>query len=260
MSSKRVRLITLTGIVLIALIIGAGLLISYLSRDVREIPLPGASTPSSPAETSGIPEDDGLEHVVITKDNVQNVIATLNRPVSYTWSVRIEIMYEGGMTPPYDIRTFVYGDSAAMKISSPGINVNKNVVIAGGRLYIWYDGDKTPYVRPFESPEDGMKSSDEYQMMMTYEDILKLDKSSIKDVGYVEYGSGEYCIYVQYVTELLNYTAKCYISVDSGLLIHAEKYDGNTLIYKMTTSDYSPSEPDLSVFELPDGTNPVSAP
>jgi hypothetical protein len=260
MSSRRVRLITLTGIILIALIIGVSLLVSYLSRDVREIPLPGASASSSPAENSDIPEDNGLEFVVVTKDNVQNVIATLNRPVSYTRSVLIENMYEGGMTPPYDIRASVYGGSTAMKISSPGISVNKNVVIAGDRLYIWYDGDKTPYVRPLESPEDGKRSSDEYQMMMSYEDILRLDKSSIKDAGYMEYGGGEKCIYVQYVTELLRYKVKCYISVESGLLIHAEKYDGDKLIYKMTTSDFSPSEPDLSVFELPDGTNPVSAP
>ena len=260
MSSRRVRVITLTGVLVIVLIIGFSLLINYLSRDIREIPLPGAGASSSSPETSGMQENNGLEHVVVTKDNVQDVIATLDRPVSYTRSVRIEIMYEGGMTPPYEIRTSVNDGATAMKISGSGISANKNIVIAGSRIYIWYDGDKTPYVRPAESPEDEKKSSDEYQMMMSYEDILKLDKSSIKDVGYVEYGSGEYCIYVQYVTELLNYTAKCYISVDSGLLIHAEKYDGNTLIYKMTTSDYSPSEPDLSVFVLPDGTNPVSAP
>lgn len=261
MSSKRVRLISLIGIILIALIIGASLLINYLSKDIREIPLPGASASGGVAEPSGIPEDNGLEYVVITEDNVQNVIATLKRPDYYTRSVQIEIMYEGGVSPPYEIRTSVGNGATALKISSPGISVNKNIVIAGGKVYVWYDGDKTPYVRPAESPEDEKKSSDEYQMMMSYEDILKLDKSSITAAGYMEYGdNGEKCIYVQYVTKLLNYKVKCYISVESGLLIHAEMYDGDTLIYKMTTFDFSRAEPDPSVFELPDGTNPVSAP
>ncbi|NLT14841.1 MAG: hypothetical protein GXY05_10920 [Clostridiales bacterium] len=261
MSSRRVRVITLTGVLVIALIIGFSLLINYLSRDIREIPLPGAGASSSSPETSGMQENNGLEHVVVTKDNVQDVIATLDRPVSYTRSVRIEIMYEGGMTPPYEIRTSVNDGATAMKISGSGISANKNIVIAGSRIYIWYDGDKTPYVRPAESPEDEKKSSDEYQMMMSYEDILKLDKSSITAASYMEYsGNGEFCVYVQYVTELLHYKVKCYISVESGLLIHVEKYDGDMLIYKMTTSDFSRSEPALSAFELPDGTNPVSDP
>ena len=259
MSSKRVRLISLTGIILILLIIGASLLVNLLSKDTREIPLPDTSASGSPAETAGVTASNGLEHVTVTKDNVQNVIARLIRQPYYTRSVQIEIFYEGGSTP-YTISTsFAYGATALKK--SGGDGPSEHVVIAGDTLYIWYEGDKTPYIRPVDSPEDEKKSSDAYQMMTSYEDVLKLDKSSIADAGYMEYGdSGEYCIYVQYVTELLRYTAKCYISVDSGLLIHAEKYDGNTLVYKMTAADFNATEPDSSVFELPDGTNPVSGP
>jgi hypothetical protein len=260
MSSKRVRLIALTGIVLIVLVIGISILVSFLSKDTREVPLPDTSVPSSPDETAGSASGHGLEQITVTKENVQNVIATLERvrPASYSSSIHIEILYEGDSTQ-YTIGTSVLNGAAALLKSGDG--PNEHIIITGGRLYIWYDGDKTLYERPVLSPEDKKKSSDAYQMIMTYEDILELDKSSITDAGYVDYvDTGENCIYVQYVTELLGYTAKCYISVDSGLLIHAEKYDGDTLIYKMTTSEFSRTEPDSSVFELPDGTNPLSAP
>jgi hypothetical protein len=256
MSSKRVRLISLTGIILIALIIGASVLINYLSKDTREVPLPDTSTSDSPAETAGSTANNGLEHVAITKENVQNVIASLERPDFYTRSVDIEIFYEGDSTR-YTISASVINGSTALRKS--GLGPDEHIVIAGGNLYIWYDGDKTPYERPMLSKEDEKKSSDEYQMMKSYEDVLKLAKSSITAVDYKEY-NGENCIYVQYVTDLLSYTAKYYISVNNGLLVYAEIYDGNTLVYKMSSSDYNPEEPDLSVFILPDGRNPVSDP
>jgi hypothetical protein len=255
MSSKRVRLITITGIILIALVIGASALIGYLSKDTKEIPLPTAGASPSPVETADSPAVDGLEYIIITKDNVQDVIATLHRPDAYSRTVKIEVHYEGDSTT-YHISTFFDNGATALQMRSEG--KKKNTVIAGGKLYIWYDGDKTPYERPI-SPEDEKKSSDEYQMMSSYEDVLKLDKSSITAAEYVDYES-ERCIYVQYVTELLGYTEKYYISVGTGLLVHIEKYDGNTLIYQMSSSDYSPTRPDASVFKLPDGTIPVSAP
>lgn len=258
MSTKRVRLISLTGIVLIVLIIGVSLLMNYLSNETQEIPLPDTSVSESPTDTTDVQSTNGLEHITITTDNVQNVIATLERPLFYSRSIQVYEMYKGDSTA-YTIGTSYDNGATALKISNNGII--KNVIITSGTLYIWYDNDKKPYSRPLESPEDEKKASDEYQMMMSYEDVLELDKSSIMDAGYGEYGeNGEDCIYVQYVTELLHYTVKCYISVDNGLLIYAEMYDGDTLVYKMTTSDYVQTPPDLSVFELPDGSNPVSAP
>ncbi len=257
MSSKRVRLISITGIILIALIIGASTLVSYLSKDTREIPLPETSASESPTETAGSPSDNGLEYVAVTKDNVQDVIAmTLKRPDFYTRSVRIEILYEGDSTV-YNIDAAF--DNGATATKSSGAGMNKHVVIAGGMLYIWYDNDKTPYERLLDSPEDEKKSSDEYQMMMSYEDVLELDKSGITAAEYMDY-NGEKCIYVQFFTDLLGYTAKYYISIDNGLLAGTEIYDGNTLVYTMSTSDYNQIKPDPSVFDLPDGRNPVTDP
>jgi hypothetical protein len=256
MSSKRVRLIFLTGIILIALIIGTSVLINAFLQDTHQIPLPETSAYASESDGTGAAASNGLKHVLITTDNVQTVIATMKRQTSYSRHVKVESVNTTG-SAVYEINSSVYNDTAALKVSNAGIN--ENILVTPDTLYIWYDGDKSPYERPINSFGDEKNTSDEYQKMMSYEDVLKIDKSSIKAADYMEHYD-ENCIYVQYADEPLGYITDCYISVDSGLLIGAEQYDGNTLIYRMTTSDYKPGAPDLSVFTLPNGRNPVSAP
>lgn len=254
MSSKRVRLITLTGIILIALVIGISALMNVLTKDTKEISLPEVSVSGSAAPSPDNTVGDGLDRVSVTKDNVQAIIATIKRPAAYTRTVTVQA---GGEDAIYQINVAVATGGTALRVSRAGIK--ENIIITENKLYIWYDGDKTPYERPVDSLEDEKKSSDEYQMMMSYEDVLNLDKNSITAADYVEY-EGESCIYVQFISPLLQYDTECYISLDTGILIAAEQYDGNTLIYKMTTSGYDGAEPDMSAFSLPDGSNALSAP
>lgn len=252
MSSKRVRLISLSGIILIALIIGISVLVNLFSKDTRQIDLPDTSASGSATDGIGVSATNGLDRVKITKDNVQAVIATLKRRELYTRSIRIEDNYAA-----YDIAVTVYGVNTALTVTSG--QTEKKIIITGDMLYIWYEDDKTPYERPLASSENEKRSSDEYQMIMSYEDVLDIDKSSITAADYVD-NNGDIYIYVQYVTELLHYSTNCYISVDTGLLTSVQQYDGSKLIYKMTSSNFNPAEPDLSVFDLPDGKSAVSAP
>lgn len=255
MSSKRVRLISFIGIILIAIVIGASMLVNLLSKDSLQVDLPEPNTSVSTTDGSGGSINNRLDRVEITKENVQAVIAvtaTLKRPDSYTRIIEIKDDFA-----IYAIIATAYHENTALKVTSA--LSKKNIIITGDMLYIWYDGDNTLYERPIESFEDEKRSSDEYQMIMSYEDVLNIDKSSITDAGYKSY-NGEDCIYVQYVTDLLNYHTECYISVATGLLVGALQYEGNTLIYTMTSSGYNSAVPDLSAFNLPDGKNPVSVP
>lgn len=254
MSSKRIRLISFTGIILIALIIGASLLLNYFSKDAREIVLPETSEPGSTGNGPSSSASTDLQYIVITKDNVQAVIATLDRSESYSRSIRIE-NHDETASAVYDILASVRSEAASFRISN--VEIKKNVIVTSDKLYVWYEGDKTYYERPVISPEDEKRSSDEYQMIMSYEDVLRLDKNSITDAGYTD---SERCIYVEYISTLLQYRTICYVSVDTGLLTAARQYSGDTLIYEMTTSGFDPAEPEASSFDLPDGVNVLNAP
>jgi hypothetical protein len=258
MSSKRVRVILLTGAVLIALVIGISLILTFGSHktSLAELPTPGTSASANTGPDSSA-QVSGLVNVTLDTGNVQDVIATLKRPASYTRKIRVENFFEDTSTV-YDIDASVTEDGTALKIDSKGIK--KNIITAGDNLYIWYDGDKDYIVRPLDASGDTEKISDEWQMILTYKDVLSVDKSSILDADYAEYG-GENCICVKFIWGTLKYVTTCYISAESGLLTGAVQYDGSALVYKMSTSDYTlTASDDKSAFDLPDGKNAFSAP
>jgi hypothetical protein len=161
-----------------------------------------------------------------------------------------ERFWQGGNA--VDNLSAVVSDGAlALKSSSGG--VTKNIIVTDKNVYVWYAGDRTPYVGTLESPEDARRAVDAYQMLPTYEDVLELDKKSITDAGYISY-NGENCIFVEYVSGQLGYRAVCYISVELGLLTGVNEYDGETLIYKLTAGECDVAPPVGDAFVLPDGT------
>jgi hypothetical protein len=271
MSSKRLRLITLFGVVMITAVIAAGIILTYAGHEERVVPLPSSAL--EPSGAGGIKETpQGLTLVEITVDNVRQVIDTLNRSDGYTRSVTVENFYAtetGAAAAVYTVDVYAYGGALSQKIKKD--DEVKNIVIAGDWMYIWYNNDKdyrqVPVQPAVGSAGSGAGSAgdsgnvnavgDEYQMLLTYEDVLQLDKESILDAGYVT-NDNEVCIYVRYVSGSLGYTTVCYISTASGLLTSAEQYDGETLVYRMTTASYTEGVQDLAVFKLPNGKNVIS--
>ena len=67
---------------------------------------------------------------------------------------------------------------------------------------------------------------------------------------YTSFG-GESCIYVEYVSGDFGYTSCVYISVSTGLLMGARVYDGEELVYQMTSSAPELSAPSEDMFALP---------
>ena len=51
------------------------------------------------------------------------------------------------------------------------------------------------------------------------------------------------------------YFQRFWVSVDTGLLAAAERYQGETLIYRMTALAVELVHPDSALFALPDGTD-----
>lgn len=260
MSAKRLRLLTLIGVVLITAVIAAGVILSYATRDGRVVPLP---EPGGEAPQDSATPNDNLDRVTITVDNVQRVIESLHRPDSYSRRLFVENFYtkgdgSGRTSAGYDITVSVDGGAQAIRVKD-GRDV-ENIIIAGGQMYIWYNNDafytKVP-VQPAVYGSESAAAADEYQMLLTYEDVLAVEKEKIMEAGYINLYD-ENCIYVRFEYGRMGYTTICYISTASGLLTGAEQYDGQQLVYRMTASDYSGAVPDLSAFDLPDGKNAVS--
>ena len=249
MSIKRILGITVFGVLFIAAVIGVMFLMSYFRRDNDAIPLPGNQ--SSP-EPSGLAQSDALNRIVAAPDTIQAIISTLSRPDIYSRDVLIETFWEDGHAK-YHISTSVADGATSLRIL-PSAGSEKRIIIFADMLYIWYRGDSTPYIGVIGSPGDRHRNADEWQMLVTYEDILELDQEYVVDAGYTEFG-GEYCLYAEYLSPLLGYTMRYYISIELGLVIGAEEYDETgSLVYTMSAGECLVGEINPASFTLPDGT------
>ncbi len=253
MSTARLRLIVLIGAGLIVLTVAVGLVLRYALRETIEVPLPttSASAPSG-GQSPSTSADGGLVQVEVTTDTVQDVIArTLYRPMSYSRTIHIESFFDSG-SAAYTITAAVLDGAKSFVIDAA--DETKHVVMTSEEIYIWYAGDDDYYTVSGMASDGTPRNADEYQMILTYEDVLALKTADILDAAYEEY-DGENCIKVTYESEYFKYRTTCYISIVSGLLTGAEQYDGDTLVYRMTVSDYTAELPEIAAFTLPDGLN-----
>jgi hypothetical protein len=242
--------ITLFGVLFILVVAGALLLSLFLSRSSDAVVLPEIPTAS---ESIGLIEPDALNRVEVTRETIQAVVSSLSRPAIYSRDMVIESFWEGGQAQ-YNVSVSVMNGLTSLK-TLPPIGVEKRIIVTPNTLYIWYKDDLAPYKGGLGSFGDDYRTADEWQMLVTYEDVLELDKDGIIDAGYVEY-AGEDCLFAKYLSPLLKYTRTFYISRELGLIIRAEESDeSGNLIYAMTAGDCSVNEIDPTAFILPDGTD-----
>ena len=251
MSSKRVRFVAIAGAAFVALVVIISLLVAKISQDTLYMALPETQAGSSDTQSGGSDTDDEIVRVEVTTETVQAVIATMQRPVSYWRQVQVTNYY-GDESAVYDIEVCVLEQAKSVEITGAGYT--KNIILAGDMLYVWEDGEQDYYEAALDASEDSDRLVDMYQMILTYEDVLEVEASQITDAGYGEL-NGEMCIVVGYITQQLGYKTTCYISVEKGLVIAAEQYDADELIYSMSSSDFTTEIQDDSPFDLPDGAN-----
>lgn len=250
MSTRRLLAITVFAALIIIVLVGVMLLTSYRTRDNDVLQLPDTSASTS-TESPGAAEQDVIDRVEATRDTIQAIISTLSRPDQYSRDVMIENFWKDGHTE-YSISVAVADGVTSIRALSP-VGVEKRIIVASDTLYIWYKGDTAPYIGDIGSLGDDRRTSDEWQMLITYEDVIKFDKNDITDAGCEEY-DGKQCVYAVCRSPFLGYTRKYFISLDLGLLVGAQEYDETgALVYSMTAGEYT-SEVDPSLFILPDGT------
>ena len=249
MSSKRLLVVTILSVLTMIFLAAFLLVDSIFGRDSHTIELPDLRTPVvTPPIRDG---DDGLRRVEITIENVQAVIAVLERPTSYSRSIIAQSFWEGGNA------TFMFSVSIHNDLTSISSTMNneliRRIIITHDRQYIWYSDEAVVFVGSIGSLTDSTRIADQWHMLPSYEDVLNIDPIMITDAGVVDF-EGIESIFITYRSPLLGYLRTYYISIFHGLLVGAEVIDRYGEIVFTVRAD-APQAVDIEAFFLPDGTN-----
>lgn len=231
------------GFVALAVVIVA-LMLSRSLRRTAHITLPepggGADVSAGSAGTA-----DGLLTLVeITPETVQAAIASLERPERYRRTVTVEQFWKGG-SGRYDTAVTVSGAWSRMDRTMPDGQVRHSLT-DGRETYIWYNEEEAV----FTAPAGGITADDE-QSIPTYEDILELPPEAIVEADYRMLLNVS-CVYVETAEDPAGYALRYWVSVNSGLLVAAEKLLNGETVYRMGAPDGE--ETDLPELVLPDGS------
>ena len=214
-------------------------------RGPGEIRLPDTETVPDQSEESADRTEDTIMVIEITPDTVQAAIATLERPDSYQRTVTVEQFWTGG-SAAYETAVAVSGEWTRTDRTMPDGRV-RHTIIGSETVYVWYNSERDIYSGPV-----GEISADNEQAIPTYETILDLPADQIITADYRDF-SGIHCIYVE-AESSDEYTLRYWVSVDSGLLVAAEKLIRDEAVYRMAALTADLTEPSAEMFTLPNGT------
>ena len=124
----------------------------------------------------------------------------------------------------------------------------RHAITNGESTYIWYNSEADVFSGPA-----GTISSDMEQAIPTYEDVLALPPERITQADY-RMVSDVRCIYVETAEDDWGYIQRYWVSVDTGLLVVAERLQNGETVYRMAALAVDQTAPDEKLFTLPDGT------
>lgn len=243
MDKRKLNWITLIFVVLTVFVVG--LMLSNTLRRSSHITLPDTNGTTGQI-LDNLGESSALTIVEIDPETVQTAIATLSRPQSYRRSITIEQFWTGG-SGSYRLTASVNGDWTRTDRVMPDGQIRHSIT-DGKSSYIWYNEERE-YA---EAPAGGI-SADNEQSVPTYESVLELPVESIVEADYRDL-SGLHCIYVETAPDTSGYVLRYWVSVDTGLLVSAEKLLDGRVVYRMSAPEVDQTEPDMEWFALPDGT------
>lgn len=248
MDRRRMNRVTLGFIAIVVLILV--LMISGSMRPAEHITLP-SGTDAGDEDADDKTNEDALSLVEITPQTVQAAIATLTRPEAYHRTVQVQQFWEDG-SGGYDTAVTVAGSWIKTERLLPG-DRTRHTITNGETTWIWYDDSEEVFVAPA-----GSISADNEQGIPTYEDILELPAEEIAEADYRSIANDTPCIYVETTADSGGYSLRYWVSVDTGLLVAAEKLVDGETVYRMSALNVDLSAPEREDFQLPDGSYPLS--
>jgi len=185
-----------------------------------------------------------VESIDVHKDNVQQVIATLQRPQQYHYQAETTYMWSDGSTVLRTEGWIKPGMSKVIQYSAAGVP-EKHTLISSDTVYIWGQ-DADAY---FEG-SNGSFHVDDPGHIPTYETILQQEPEEIIDGGFALYDQTA-CIYAKTRNPESEYVEMWYIAVDSGLLIAQECTDSGTPVSAVRMTAWDTEQQDGAVYTLP---------
>lgn len=253
MEKKDMTLLGVGIAVVLALAVLASFALRIFASDTPELVLPPESTADVGDGPQGDPFEGNVLRVDVTTDTVQEVIATLARPVSYSREVRLESFWpddsreSGWASAVTQSQVWVeQGCTRVDLLTQSGRTIHR--LVTTDALYLWYDNERGYVTLPADE-----RSADLEQHIPTYEDVLALSQDAITAAGYERVEDVD-CVFVEVDANAMGYREKFWVSVDNGLLVAAETWSGEHLVYRMSGLRVTVPGEGGSFF-LPDGSS-----
>ena len=226
----------------VVIVVIAFLIIYYGPTDNSHV----ISMPSPAIDSGSVSGDDGISRVEVNPETIKTVLGTLVRAESFFRTYTIKTFWDGGESES-TLSYWQKGENIKLRISRN--KSVRNILVRGDELYIWYDGSDSVFNSKL-SESSVSKEIDRFSRLVTYEEIMDIPQENIQDAYYVD-KSGQACIFVQYLNGELNYVNQLFVSIDTGLLVSCEKFDGEELVYSMESVSPELSTPSDDIFKIP---------
>lgn len=187
-----------------------------------------------------------LMEITITPQNVQQVIAALSRPQSYTMTVS-STLYTGASSGKMVCCQTFKNDAVRVDYLTTDGGVERTVLFWQDACYAWRAGAVSFYKGTI-----GSFSQDGESMLPSYETVCSLAQEQILSAALTE-EEGDPCVSV--VAQEGEYTVTYVVSAASGLLRRAV-YEQQGAVVRTVETTVSLDAPDDSLFILP-GTTQV---
>ena len=238
---------------LCALSLIGGLCISFYStaRVMRQgssgIVLPDGGEDDSAVETpaaSGTAQESYAE-VSVNTENVQRIIATMDRAGAYSADCAITYYWDNGQEYAQQRRRiYVSGDQTKIELVDSQGQATRHLLLREGNYYSWRTGESNYY-----QTGQGGWTADLLQGVPRYEMVLELAAETILSAQQTEWNAEPV---VQVEADLGNgRTGRFYLSTASGLMIRYEQRENGALVMDAQLSGIVQEEPAAEHFQLP---------
>ena len=233
-----------------------GIFVNSVQKGKREtIELPESSASSQQAAGSAASSSRQEGFAEVTPDNVQSILKSVSRPDAYHQTFSI-LTTDGAAEKTVTAELWVSGKKMRAEITD-GSDV-KTILTDGKTLCIWYNDDQKPVTLALGADV----TQDDLAGIPTYEQLLELPRSAIRDASFVtlEEDGNQECVFVDSASG--SQRQYDWISLGSGLLYkHTTLADGVQVYAAQQTSLETLMDGDESlsgVFLLPDKTDPFA--
>lgn len=245
MSRRRAAgIVAATSLAVVALLLAA-VLLTIRSGTRATIVLPDTPPPAAPETPDPPPE---VLFVEVGRDNIQKILAGMERPEAYHQIVTVSTLWSGG-TSDKTVEIYRSGPLVLAGISDGARS--RSLLTDGETVWIWYEGEREARALA-PDPSIGF---DDLLGIPTYETVASIEPDAVADAGFVTLDDSG-CLYVSSADGI--YEDRYWIDTDTRLLCRADGLEDGQLTYQLRqTFQEVLTAGDAALrdrFRLPDGT------